>query len=213
MNADIKRVHAEVASLTDELAGLEALAERHAAAAGAAARSHRKGDADAAELQAAVSARAAIDYARDEIRRELEAARAQVAEMESAAADEALLAEIAAGTVAYHQAEAEHFAVLDGAQQAIALAIVRSQELAQESSAAMGRAKQAALALAARHNNAPAHGHAPLAEYQRAVIGADVKPLNGSDQVRTWPSGHIFPLLREVPNSLMGVSIRPAEGA
>jgi hypothetical protein len=199
----IKDAHAEVEALAAELASLEDLATKHAEAAGEAARKHRQGSATADELQAAVSARAAIDYARDEIKRDLEAARAHVAELESASEDEAILARVAAGTLAYRDAEREHVELLTATEHAIARAITRSNELKRAASAAKTAASDAAHQLAAKHS-------IPLADaLARAVNGADVAPLRGgtNDHVTAWPAGRrqTYKLISQVEAKTMGV--------
>lgn len=67
----------------------------------------RQHDDDRRSLEAAARARAAVEYALGQARDDLEAARAQLTEMESAAADEAQLAVIAEATVIYQDAERE----------------------------------------------------------------------------------------------------------
>jgi hypothetical protein len=196
----LKDARAEVEALAAELVSLEAVAVKHEAAAAEAARKHAKGTADAAQLQEAHAARAAIDYARSEIRRDLEAARAQVAELESAAADELLLAEIARATVEYHDAEREHHEMLTNAEQVLARGIVRSKELSRVASAARTRASDAAIKLAEKHRT-----EVP-AMLARAVNGSEVAPLDLGATLTKWPTGRQrYRLVSQVGDKLLGV--------
>jgi hypothetical protein len=199
----VKNALAEVEALAAELAGLEALAERHQKAADEAARAHRAGKADPSALKDATAAAAAITYAREQVAADLEAARAHVAELESASEDEAILARVAAGTLAYRDAEREHVDLLMATEHAIARAITRSNELKRAASAAKTAASGAAHQLAAKHS-------IPLADaLARAVNGADVAPLRGGDNdyVTAWPAGRrqTYKLISQVGARTLGV--------
>lgn len=191
----------EVEALTAELAGLEALNAKHQAAATEAARAHRAGTLDADALQAATSAAAAVAYALTQTRADLEAARAALAEAESAAEDEAALAEIAAGTIAFAEAQEAHRGLLDQMEHGIARAIARSAELTADASAAKTRAHDAAVALAAKHASTEA------AMLARAVNGSDVEPMRADASVIRWPFGRrqVYRLVSQIEPSTRGV--------
>jgi hypothetical protein len=195
-------------ALETELTNLQQMAQKHADAASAAARQHRAGKMTAEDLQQIVSARAAVDYALQETQRELEEARARAAEQERASEDERLLAEIAAGTVAYHQAEAEQVQLLEDLQQHIVRAMAQSKPITKASSVARSRARRAAMKLAERHGHDPKH---PTDEYARAVTGADVRPLTGQETSLKWPASFRFKLLRNLPDSPLGVKVADPE--
>jgi hypothetical protein len=209
--ATVKSQAAIVAELESEHAGLLQLVEPQRANLATISRDHRAGKADAAALESAHGSLRAVEYALGQVAAELEDARATLAELESAAADEILLAEIAAGTVAHRAAEAAHWQLLEDVQQVVARGIVKSEELMRTSSAAKTRAKDAALRLAQRHGRDVGAGGYPTAEYARAVNGSDVAPLNGQETVLRWPGHGRFRLLRDIPDSIMGVQIRADE--
>lgn len=201
MSPDPKGTRAEVDGLAAELAGLEALNARHEAAATEAARAHRAGKLDAEALQAATSAAAAVAYALDQTRADLEAARVALAEAESAAEDEAHLAVIARATVEYNEAERDHRAMLDGTEHAIAAAIIRSGDLMRAAAAAKTQARAAARALATKHGTDEADALA------RAVNGSDVPALKPDANVTKWPHGsrQTWRLVSQVKARTLGV--------
>lgn len=203
MNDTITRLREEIADLEKELAGLETLAQPNRSKATDLARQHRRGETTDAKLRDAVAARDAIEYALQQTKADLEEARTSLAEAESAAADEVLLAEIAAGTVDYHSAEREHNELLRQAEQTIAAAIARSLELSKAASAAKTRAGDAA------HQLAEKHGVTRDEIYARAVNGADVPPLSGDNRLTKWPHGNrqTYKLISQVAPRTQGVKV------
>ena len=201
MSDTTTRLRAEIADLEKELASLEALAQPQRANATDLARQHRRGEATAAKLKDAVAARDAIEYALKQTKADLEEARTALQEAESAAADEVLLAEIAAGTVDYREAEREHTELLLAAERTVARAIARSLELSAAASAAKTRAGDAALRLAEKH------GVTKPEIFARAVNGSEVSPLTGQDHLTKWPYGNrqTYKLISQVKNRTLGV--------
>ena len=206
---EVDALAAEVAAVGSELTGLQELHRKHDAAATKAAREHRAGKLDADALQAATSAAAAVKYAVDATRADLLAAREALEAAERTAADEVILAEIAAATVAYHEAERAHHEMFVQTERAIAAAIAKSDELMRAASAAKTRAKDAAVKLATKRTTDVED------VLERAVIGSEVPPMKSDARISKWPTGNrqTYRLLAQLKPKTQGVTFGEGDGA
>lgn len=176
----IKSTNEALASLRDDVPRLEDLLARR----DAEYRKARSGGLDIDEVAELRARRDAVENMLSQHRQEIAEVEAELAELESAAADERELAAIAAGTTDYRAAERDWYRVMDEAEAAVRRAVTLSKHLNGVAQQAYHRAWSAAVRLADKHGDGDANGH-----LARAVVGSDVEPVRQHGfNVPVWPN-------------------------
>lgn len=174
---DIKSAREALGSLRGDLPRLEDLLAKRD-------REYRNAKAGGVDIDEVADLRARRDAVESMVaqhREEGAQVEGELSELESVAADEQELAEIAAGSVGYREAERAWYRVMDEAEAAVRRAVTLSKHLSERANREFHRASSAAVRLAGKH------GDDANAHLARGVVGSDVEPLrqNGAN-VPAW---------------------------
>lgn len=174
-------------------------------------REAKSGGVDIDEVADLRARRDAVESMLAQHREEIAEVEAELAGLESVAEDERELAEVAAGSVAYREAERQWYAVMEAADASVRRAVTLSKYLSERANREFHRASSAAVRLAGKH------GGDANEQLARGVVGADVEPLQrGNSNVPVWLShdfGGRFRALAAIRNTagLFSPDVDPEE--